>query len=184
MAGSPYAVLGVMRGGCTGGAPLGVPARWDRGAHGVLCATLSVLYPSRGGSVVFVDRVFGARLATGAFEQPALVRLPGHPSPSTPWPSPTGGDGNPTHPVRLLVAPAPARISAAILVPAGLNLLSASIVAETETALVVLKLAILALVVGAGMTSVRGSRLALDTWPSIPAVAAPGMLVSPTRDSS
>jgi amino acid transporter len=68
-------------------------------------------------------------------------------------------------------------VSLAILVPTGLNLLSAGIVAKTETAVVGLKLVMLLIVVGFGLTSIEPDRLATTTWPSLPLIVAAGMLV-------
>lgn len=130
-------------------------------------AKLSVRYPSAGGTTVFVDRAFGVDYATGvlnlvlwfsylvtialyasAFGAYALTFFPDAP----PW---AGG----------------ALTSVAILVPALLNLLDASIVDRSETFVVGLKLVLLVLVVGAGMQHVDVQRLAPSEW------AAPGSLV-------
>jgi hypothetical protein len=176
--GGIFAVLGVVAVDARGGAPLsfllgGVLALLTASSY----ARLSVMYPSRGGSVVFMDRVFGRGLVTGALNNLLwsgyLVTLALYAVALAKY-AMTFVDSSGTSP------PSWAQhvlISAAIVVPAGLNLLSASIVAETETAIVVAKLAMLALVVSAGMTSVQRSRLAVDTWPSVPAIAAAGMLV-------
>ncbi|MGD2051146.1 MAG: amino acid permease, partial [Acidimicrobiia bacterium] len=65
--GGIFAVLGVVATDAGGGAPLafllaGLVALLTASSY----AVLSVAYPSRGGSVVFVDRVFGVHLVTGA----------------------------------------------------------------------------------------------------------------------
>ncbi len=175
--GGIFAVLGVVAGDAAGGAPLGFLLA---GGVALLTASsyarLSVRYPSRGGSVVFVDRVFGVRIATGALNNLLwfgyLVTLALY---AVAFANYAGtffaSGGSPPAWVHHLL------ITAAIAVPTGLNLLSAAIVARTETTIVVLKLAMLALVVGAGMTTVQGARLSPETWPSFPAIAAAGMLV-------
>jgi amino acid transporter len=68
-------------------------------------------------------------------------------------------------------------VSAAIIVPTCLNLLSAEIVARTETAVVIVKLAMLSLVGVVGASTVDGTRLSPSSWPSPPAIVAAGMLV-------
>ncbi len=175
--GGIFAVLGVVAVRPRGGAPLGFLLA---GMIALLTASsyarLSVLYPSRGGSVVFVDRVFGVRLATGALNNLLwfgyLVTLALYAVAFANYAETFVDSAGAASPwVHHLL------ISAAIVVPTGLNLMSAAIVARTETAIVVLKLSMLALVVGAGMTSVERSRLAVDTWPSLPVIAAAGMLV-------
>lgn len=136
---------------------------------------LSVEYPSRGGSVVFVDRVFGVRLATGALNNLLwfgyLVTLALYAVAFANYAETFTGTGHPSAWLHHLL------ITAAILIPTGLNLLSAARVAEAETAIVGLKLAMLAIVGIAGTTTVDASKLAVSTWPAIPAIAAAGMLV-------
>ena len=175
--GGIFAVLGLVAVDAGGGAPLGfllagVVALLTAASY----AKLSVMYPSRGGSVVFIDRVFGVRLATGALNNLLwfgyLVTLSLYAVAFASYAGTFFGSGQPS-PVWLHHL----LISAAILVPTALNLLSAAIVAETETAIVGVKLAMLALVAGAGLTTVQPARFAIGTWPPLPAIAAAGMLV-------
>jgi amino acid transporter len=63
------------------------------------------------------------------------------------------------------------------LIPALINLLNAALVARTETIVVVVKLIVLAIVTVAGWRFIDFSRLAPSDWPSIPAIAAAGMLI-------
>ncbi len=175
--GGIFAVLGVVAGDAGGGAPL---AFLLAGAVALLTASsyavLSVTYPSRGGSVVFVDRVFGVRLVTGALNNLLwfgyLVTLSLYAAAFANYAATffTSGSAAPAWLHHLL-------ITVAIVVPTVLNLLSASIVAETETAIVAVKLAMLALVGGVGLSSVETSRISVSAWPSLPAIAAAGMLV-------
>lgn len=175
--GGIFAVLGVVAVDAGGGAPLafllaGVVALLTAASY----AKLSVTYPSRGGSVVFIDRVFGVRLATGALNNLLwfgyFVTLSLYAVAFASYAETFFGPGqtDPGWLHHLL-------ISAAILVPTALNLLSAAIVAKTETAIVGVKLAMLVLVAGAGLTTVQPARIAFDTWPSLSAIAAAGMLV-------
>ena len=61
--------------------------------------------------------------------------------------------------------------------PALLNLLSAGLVAKTETVVVVVKLIILGVVTVAGWRFIDYSRLSVSEWPSIPAIVGAGMLI-------
>ncbi|MGC2241597.1 MAG: APC family permease [Acidimicrobiia bacterium] len=175
--GGIFAVLGVVAEDAGSGAPLafllaGVVALLTARSY----SKLSVKYPSRGGSVVFVDRVFGVRLATGALNTLLwfgyLVTLALYAVAFANYAETFVRSGqDPAAWLHHLL------ITAAILIPTGLNLLSAARVAEAETAIVALKLAILAIVGIAGTTTVDASKLAVSTWPGIPAIAAAGMLI-------
>lgn len=137
---------------------------------------LSVRYPSRGGSVVFVDRVFGVRLATGALNNLLwcgyLVTLALYASAFASYAVAlvTGTQSSSWWSHHLL-------LSLAILVPTAINLASAAFVARTETAFVAVKLAILLLVGAVGFAGVHWSRVSPRTYPPLPTVVAAGMLV-------
>lgn len=175
--GGIFAVLGVVATQAGGGAPV---AFLIAGAVALLTAAsyarLSVAYPSRGGSVVFVDKAFGVGTLTGGLNNLLwfgyLVTLSLYAIAFASYGATffsSGGDVSPW--LRHLL------ISAAILIPTGLNLLSAEAVARAETAVVVLKLVMLGFVGTVGATTVDRAQLATDTWPSLPAIAAAGMLV-------
>ena len=119
-------------------------------------ARLSVRFPGQGGTLVYVDRAFGAGLTTGiinlilwlsylvtlalyavAFGSYALTFF----STEAPW-------------LRHLL------ISAAILLPVIINLVSAELVSRSEALVVGIKLVLLVVVVTAGATSVDLSRVA------------------------
>jgi len=181
-------------GGMVGGgifAVLGVAATQARGATpvafgvaGAVAAVtaysysrLSLHFQSAGGTVTFIDRVFGVDDLTGglnivlwvgyiattalyvsAFANYAATFLPGSSDPG---------------PVLIRVL-----IFVGVLIPWGINLANAGLVARSETYIVGLKLAILALVIVAGVPSVSMDRLApATTWPSFPSVLAAGMLI-------
>ncbi len=175
--GGIFAVLGVVAERAEGGAPLGFLLA---GAVALLTASsyagLSVRYPSRGGSVVFVDRVFGVWLATGTLNNLLwfgyLVTLALYAVAFANYAETffRSAQQPPIWLHHLL-------ISAAILVPTVLNLMSAAVVAKTETAIVVMKLLMLVIVVVAGTTTVQASSLAVSGWPSLPSIAAAGILV-------
>ena len=175
--GGIFAVLGVVAEQAGGGAPLalavgGLLALLTASSYALLCTR----YPSRGGSVVFVDRVFGTSLATGALNNLLwfgyLVALALYATAFASYAEALFvGSGSVSPWVDHLL------ISAAILIPTAINLASAGSVARAETALVVVKLLILGLVGVAGFASVHAGRLAVSTWPSIPTVVAAGLLV-------
>ncbi len=174
--GGIFAVLGVVAVQAHGAAPLAFAIA---GAVAVLTAysyaKLSVAYPSRGGTVVFLDRAFEVGLATGTMNNllwiAYLVTLSLYAVAFANYGATfVSQHGASTLTVHLL-------ISAAIIGPTLLNLLSASIVARTETIVVGIKLALLAIVGVAGASSISGARLATSTWPSLPSVVAAGMLI-------
>jgi amino acid transporter len=174
--GGIFAVLGVVATEAGGGTPL---ALFIAGCLALLTAAsyaqLSVRYPSRGGSIVFIDRVFRVGVLTGALNNLLwlgyLVTLALYATAFANYVATfLGPDQAPDWLHHLL-------ISLAILLPTGLNLLAAGVVARTETAIVGLKLVMLLIVVGAGLTTIDADRLATSTWPSLPAIAAAGMLV-------
>lgn len=173
--GGIFAVLGLVAEEAKGGAPLGFLIA---GGIAVLTASsyasLSKRYPSRGGSVVFVDQAFGVGLVTGSLNSLLwfgyLITLSLYAVAFANYAGSFLASG-PTPLIHHIL------ISAAIVLPTGLNLMSAALVAETETAIVVLKLVMLSIVVGAGATTVDTTSLSVSAWPSIPAIAAAGMLV-------
>ncbi len=175
--GGIFAVLGVVAERAGGGAPLALAAG---GVVALLTASsyaaLSVRYPSRGGSVVFVDRVFGVGLLTGALNNLLwfgyLVTLALYATAFANYAAAllNGSETSASWAHHLL-------ISVAILLPTAINLASAAFVARTETAVVAVKLVILVLVGLVGFASVQWSRLAPATYPSLPTVVAAGMLV-------
>lgn len=175
--GGIFAVLGVVAGDAEGGAPLafllaGVIALLTASSY----ARLSVKYPSRGGSVVFIDRAFGVRVATGALNNLLwigyLVTLSLYAVAFANYAETFVPSGQPVAPWAHHLL-----ISAAILVPTALNLLSAARVAQAETAIVVLKLVMLVVVCAFGATTIDASSISVASWPSITAIASAGMLV-------
>ncbi len=174
--GGIFAVLGVVAVQAHGAAPLAFAIA---GAVAVLTAysyaRLSVAYPSRGGTVVFLDRAFGVGLVTGTMNNllwiAYLVTLSLYAVAFANYGA-TFFSGHAVSSLTLHLL-----ISAAIIAPTLLNLLSASIVARTETLVVAIKLGLLAVVGVAGAGSVSGARLATSTWPALPTVVAAGMLI-------
>jgi len=173
--GGIFAVLGLaatLAGGATPAAFLvaGVVALLTAYSY----AKLTNAYPSEGGTIIFIDRAFGVDLCTGgvnnllwlsyvvtlslyavAFANYTATFFPEHQGPVV-------------HHVL---------ISAGILVPMVLNLTSPKLVSQTETAVVVIKIAILLVVVAFGIGSVDTSRLAPSVWESPLAIVGGGMLI-------
>ena len=138
-------------------------------------AKLSVAYPSKGGTVIFIDKAFGIDFFTGstnnllwvgyivtlalyaiAFGNYAATFLPNSlQSPLT---------------KHLL-------ISAGIIIPTLLNLLSSAFISKTETYIVGIKVAILLLVIIAGLGNIDTARLEPSTWKPMVGVIGGGMII-------
>jgi amino acid transporter len=138
-------------------------------------AKLSVAYPSNGGTIIYIDKAFGVDWFTGttnmllwlgyivtlslyavAFGNYAATFLPHH-----------------------LQAPVMKHvlITAGIVLPTALNLLSAAVVSKTETYIVALKVAILILIVAVGFRAIQPHRLQLSGWPPMLSIVGAGMII-------
>lgn len=173
--GGIFAVLGLAVQLAHGGTPL---AFTIAGAVALLTAyayaKLSVRYPSRGGTVVFLDRAFGVDLVTGSLNSllwlsyVVMVAL---------YAFAFGSYGATFFaPERREVA---SRVltAAAILVPTAINTLDARVIGRAETYVVALKLAILAVFVAVGLFGVKASALAPATWSPTSSLVAGGMII-------
>ncbi len=185
------AAIGI--GGMVGGgifAVLGVAAEQAQGATpiafalaGLIAALtaasysrLSLRFQSAGGTVSFIDRVFGIRDLTGslnivlwagyivttalyaaAFGNYAATLLPGGTSPD---------------PMLLR-----GLVTIGVIIPWVINLAKAGLVARSEGAIVALKLAMLMVVLAAGVPAVSVDRIGLSTWPTPFAILGAGMLI-------
>lgn len=175
--GGIFAVLGVAATEAGGATPI---AFLIGGAVSLLTAIsyarLSVAYPSAGGTVAFVDRIFGINELTGSLN---VVLWAGYVATTALYASAFGhyaatlfvGDADPS-PVLLR-----ALIFIAILGPWLINLTNAGLVARTEGVIVGIKLVILGVVIAAGIPAVSSAALAPGSWPSPLAVVAAGMLI-------
>jgi len=173
--GGIFAVLGLAIELARGAAPISFLIA---GGVALLTATsyarLSVAYPSRGGTVAFLNETFGSGVFVGglnvllwlsyvvmislyaaAFAGYADSLLPGHPS--------------------SLVEHA--FLSGIIIVIAILNIARASIVGGAEEWIVAAKVVILVLVVAAAFHSVHGSRVSPGAWPDPLAIVGGGMVI-------
>jgi len=176
--GGIFAVLGVAATEARGATPLAFAIA---GAVAALTAysysRLSTHYQSAGGTIAFIDRVFGVRdltgglnvvlwvgyIATTALYVSAFANYAGTFLTNESAPGPTL--------FRILVA-------VGVLVPWGINLANASLVSKSEGFIVAIKLAILAVVIVAGVPSVSFERLSpATTWPSFPSILSAGMLI-------
>ncbi len=175
--GGIFAVLGVAATDAGGATPI---AFLIGGAISLLTAVsyskLSVTYPSAGGTVAFVDRIFGINELTGSLN---IVLWAGYIATTALYASAFGH-----YAATLFVGdavPSPVLLRGAILIavagPWLVNLTNARLVARTEGVVVAVKLAILGVVIAAGVPAVSPASLAPGSWPSPLAVVAAGMLI-------
>lgn len=173
--GGIFAVLGLAVGFAHGATPLAFAL-----AGGVALLTaysyakLSVAYPSRGGTITFLDRSFGSGMFTGslnvmlwlnyvimlslyavAFGSYAATFLP------------EGWQSLGRH----------LFISACVLAITGLNILRAEIIGKAENWIVGLKIAILLVFVGVGLFGIDRARLAPGEWASPLQIIAGAMII-------
>jgi len=176
--GGIFAVLGVAADQARGATPIAFAVA---GAVAALTAysysRLSVRFQNAGGTVTFIDRVFGVDDLTGGLN---IVLWVGYIATTALYISafanyaatfvPGGSDPGPVL-IRALIL-------VGILIPWGINLANAGLVARSESFIVAAKLAILVVVIVAGVPSMSIDKLApATTWPSFPAVLAAGMLI-------
>jgi amino acid transporter len=137
-------------------------------------ARLSTTYPSSGGTVIFIDRAFGVDFVTGVMNNllwiSYVVMLALYAFAFGSYGATFFKHSHPVLVKHIL-------ISAAIIVPAGLNLLSAGIIGKAETYIVAVKVAILLFFIAAGFQAVRASRLAVASWSPITQLTAGGMII-------
>ncbi len=173
--GGIFAVLGLSIGLARGGAPIAfLIAGGVAWLTAISYARLSVAYPSRGGTVTFLNEAFGTGVFVGglnvllwlsyivmislyasAFAGYAASLMPGHPSALVD---------------HLL-------LSGVIIAITVLNMARASIVGRAEEWVVAFKMAILALVVVTGFHHVDWSRLAPKQWADPLAIVGGGMVI-------
>ena len=173
--GGIFAVLGLAVQLAHGGTPLafalaGVVALLTTYSY----TKLSVAYPSRGGTVTFLDRVFGSGMLTGSLNvllwlsyvvMLSLYAFAFGSYGATFLPQDWQGVG--TH----------ALISLSVITIGGLNLLSADLIGKAESWIVGLKVAILLFFVGAGVIGINSAQLAPGTWSPPLQLAAGGMII-------
>jgi amino acid transporter len=137
-------------------------------------AKLSVRFPSRGGTVDFLDQAFGRGFLTGSgnvllwLSYVVMLSL---------YAYAFGSYGATFFPQAHHELYKHALISLGILLPTALNVGSAKIIGRTEIYVVGLKLAILLFFLAMGVQGVDPARLAPDTWVSTIPLVAGGMII-------
>lgn len=138
-------------------------------------AKLSVAYPSKGGTVIFIDKAFGIDFFTGSANNLlwvgyivtlALYAVAFGNYAATFLPETMQG-----------VAIKHILISGGIILPTLLNLMSSSLISKTETYVVAIKIVILVLVVLAGFGSIDATRLEPSTWKPVLQIVGGGMII-------
>jgi amino acid transporter len=173
--GGIFAVLGLAVQLAGGGTPLAFLV-----AGGVALITsysyakLSIRYPSQGGTVVFLDRAFGVDLFTGSMNTllwlsyVVMLAL---------YAYAFGAYGAAFFPESSRDMVRHVLVSAAIVLPAALNLLSAGIIGRAESYIVGLKVVILLFFIAVGLPGIEWPRLMPGNWPATLPLLAGGMLI-------
>ena len=138
-------------------------------------ARLSVAFPGRGGTVLFIDRAFGNNLASGSvnlmlwLSYLVTIALYANAFASYAETFFHGSGGSPF--LRHLL------ISAAILLPTFINLTNASFVSRSETVIVLFKLLLLIVIIGFSLPAVG----VVDVLPTelslLPSIATAGLVI-------
>jgi amino acid transporter len=137
-------------------------------------AKLSVTYPSRGGTVTFLNRVFGAGMFTGSLN--VLLWL-SYVVMLSLYAFAFGSYGATFLPLGWQVFGKHALIRLCVLTLAGLDLMSVEWIGKAEDWIVGLKVLILLLFVGFGISSVQISQVAPASWSSALQLTAGGMII-------
>jgi len=134
---------------------------------------LSVTYQSRGGTVTFIDKAFGDNILSGSVNfmlwLSYLVTISLYATAFASY-----GATFFTQQSALLTH---ALISGAILLPAVINLVSASFVGKSETVIVVIKVTLLILVIVVGASYVDTARMSPHNWGSPLSIVVAGMII-------
>ncbi len=137
-------------------------------------ALLSKVYPSRGGTVTFLNRTFGAGLFSGGINVllwlSYIVML-------ALYSQAFGSYAASFLPQSAHSLGKHMFLTAAIVVITAVNIAGASTVARAERVIVVIKIAILLLFVAVGVAGVSSERLAPAQWSSPVSVIAGGMII-------
>ncbi len=137
-------------------------------------AKLSVAYPSRGGTVAFLNRAYGSGLFAGSMNVllwlSYIVML-------SLYSYAFGSYGATFLPEALQPVGKHVLLSLAILGITALNALSANIISRAESYVVAVKLAILLFFVAVGLFGVDAQRIAPATWESPVRLVAGGMII-------
>jgi amino acid transporter len=136
-------------------------------------AKLSVAFQSEGGTVTFIDKAFGDNILSGSVNLMLwlsyLVTISLYATAFAYY-----GETFFTQKSLLLHH---GLISFAIIVPAVINLISASFVGKSETIIVVLKVSLLVLVIIAGASYVEPERMSPQHWGTPLSIVTAGMII-------
>ncbi len=173
--GGIFAVLGLAVQLAHGGTPV---AFFIAGIVALLSAysytKLSLAYPSQGGTVVFLDKAFGVDLFTGSMNNLlwlsyiVMLSLYAHAF---------GSYGASFFPEQYRPVATHIIMSAAILVPALLNFLGATVAGKAETYIVAAKIVLLLVFIFVGIWGIDGSRLAVANWTGTLYLFSGGMII-------
>ncbi len=134
---------------------------------------LSVTYQSSGGTVTFIDKAFGDNILSGAVNfmlwLSYLVTISLYATAFASY-----GATFFTHQSSYLMH---GLISAAIIVPAIINLISASFVGKSEMVIVVIKVSLLVLVIVMGVSYVDTARMSPENCSSPSSIIVAGMII-------
>ena len=136
-------------------------------------AKLSVTYQSEGGTVTFIDKAFGDNILSGSVNLMLwlsyLVTISLYATAFASY-----GETFFTQKSFWLHH---GLITLSIILPAIINLVSASFVGKSETIIVVIKVALLVLVIVAGASYVEPSRMSPENWGSPFSIVVAGMII-------
>jgi len=175
--GGIFAVLGVASEQAGGGTPI---AFLVAGLVAALTAfsysRLSVKYQNAGGTVTFIDKVFGVGELTGSLN---IVLWAGYIVTTALYASAFGNytatlfPGG-TDPGPMLLR---ALIAVGVIIPWLINLANAGLIARSESLIVVIKLVMLMVVIAAGVPAVSPENVVPSTWPNAFSILGAGMLI-------
>ena len=173
--GGIFAVLGEAVSLARGGTPVaffiaGIVALLTSYAY----AKLSVKYPSQGGTVIFIDTAFGNNIASGSVNLMLwlsyLVTIALYAVAFASYALTFFHDNTSALTRHVL-------ISTAILLPTAINLISASFVSKSETAIVALKLILLTVIIVFSIAYVDPELVSTAHWGSMSSIFAAGMII-------
>lgn len=139
-------------------------------------AKLSVRHKSAGGTVAFVDAVFGVSDLTGSLN---IVLWAGYIATTALYATAFGNYASTLLPGGQNVGEWVVRalIVVGVVVPWSLNLTNAGLVARSEGTVVAIKMLVLMVVIAAGAPTVSSARLAVSSWPGPIQIIGAGMLI-------
>ncbi len=137
-------------------------------------AKLSVAYPSRGGTVTFLNRAFGTGMFTGSLN--VLLWL-SYVVMLSLYAFAFGSYGATFLPQGWQATGKHVLICFSVVTIAGLNLFSAEVIGKAEDWIVGLKVAILLFFVGVGFAGIHVSRVTTGSWAPSLQLAAGGMII-------